>query len=124
MVKTALLCYALVSYREARAELLAAQIAAMKVLHNRATLHHKPTCEELVKHNQFAWVKKYGAVIPKPIGKSDIDAWEQSKRTAKAMRLIDVKGITPSHVFFNHVSMGKRYKTKTKPVVIGKLIFY
>ena len=124
MVKTALICYALVAYREARAELLAAQIAAMKVLENRATLSHKPTCEELIKHRQFAWVRKYGAVIPKPIGKLDVDAWEQSKRTAKAMRLITVKGITPKHVYFNHISMGKRYKTNTKPVVIGKLIFY
>ena len=124
MIKAALFCYALTGFREARGEGLAAQFAVMKVLENRARLNQKPPCVELAKHRQFAFVRKYGVTHPKPIGELDINAWFQSRRIAHALKHVMVKGITPHHTYFNHIKLGKRYKTKTQPVQIGQLLFY
>ena len=46
MIITASLCFALVSYREARSEPIAAQIATMQVLKNRAMLNKEKPCKE------------------------------------------------------------------------------
>jgi spore germination cell wall hydrolase CwlJ-like protein len=126
VVKTALLCLALNSYRETRGEEVAAQIAAMKILQNRAELNHTTVCQEVAKHKQFAWVRKYGITDPKPHGQIDKAAWIQAKQLAKSVLVNDVivKGITPKHTFFNEARMGKRYKTKTKVKRIGKMLFY
>ena len=119
---TALLCYALVIHREARGEPLPAQIAAAKTLHNRAVKSHQPVCTELTKKRQFSFVRKYG--IAKPNGKRDVSAWQRSRKLARTFQKMKVKGITPKHLYFNTLALGKRYKTKTKPVIIGQLIFY
>ncbi len=124
MIKTAAFCLALVIYREARSEDLAAQIATAKILQNRATLNKTSVCGELAKASQFSWVKSYRIVRPKWDGTIDWAAWEQASATARCLNKIEVKGITPKHIYFNNASMGKRFKTKNKPVVIGKLLFY
>jgi spore germination cell wall hydrolase CwlJ-like protein len=124
MVKAALFCLALNAYRETRGEDVAAQIAAMRILQNRATLNHTSICRELAKDRQFSWVRRYGIKHPAPVGEPDKAAWSQAKQMAKNINILNVRGITPKHVFFNTRPMGKRYKTKTKPVVIGHLIFY
>ena len=124
ILKTALLCYALVSFREARSEEVAAQIAALKVLENRATLNHTSVCKELAKYKQFSWVRKYGIVKPQPKGELDKAAWRQSLSLAKSVKDLSVKNITKKYVYFNTVALGKRYKTDTKAVRIGGLLFY
>ena len=124
MIKTAVLCYALTAYREARGEEVAAQIAAMKVLSNRATLNHAPICEELAKHKQFAWVRKYGITHPNPRDEIDKVAWHQAKQLAKSVSEINVSGISKKHIYFNTLALGKRYKTKTHAKKIGGLLFY
>lgn len=124
MIATALLCLALNSYRETRGEEVAAQIAAMKVLSNRATLNHAPICKELAKHKQFAWVRKYGVTHPNPRGELDKAAWHQAKQLAKSVGEIQVKGITPKHIYFNTIKLGKRYRTKTAVKRIGGMLFY
>ena len=126
MIKAMALCYALASFREARGEPVAAQIAVAKILQHRAEKSHKTPCAELTKRRQFAFVKKYGLATPnmKKVGKLDVAAWHRSKRMAKTFRSMSVKGITSRHVYFNTLALGKRYKTKAKPVVIGQLIFY
>ena len=123
-MKTTLLCLALNSYRETRGEEVAAQIAAMKVLSNRASLNHAPVCKELAKHKQFAWVRKYGITHPNPRGELDKAAWHQAKQLAKSVGEISINGIGKRHIYFNTLALGKRYKTKTKPVKIGQLLFY
>ena len=124
MLKTALLCYAITAYRETRSEEVAAQIASMKVLENRATLNQTPVCKELAKHRQFAWVRKYGITHPNPKVEADKAAWVQSLQLARSVKVLSVKGITKKHVYFNTVALGKRYKTETKVVRIGNLLFY
>ena len=121
---TAAMCFALVMYREARSEPIAAQLATAKILHHRATLNKTHVCKELSKHRQFAWTSKYKIIPPVPIGTIDKVAWQQSKKLAKSLNHVSVKGITPNHVYFNTLALGKRYKTKTKPVKLGGLLFY
>jgi spore germination cell wall hydrolase CwlJ-like protein len=118
------MCFALVMYREARSEPIAAQVATAKILEHRATLNQNPACKELSKHRQFAWTRKYKIAPPVPVGTLDKAAWQQSQKLAKSLKLLTVKGITPNHIYFNTLAMGKRYKTKTKSVKIGGLIFY
>jgi spore germination cell wall hydrolase CwlJ-like protein len=124
MMTTALVCLALTSFREARGEEVAAQIAAMKVLSNRATLNHTHVCKEVVKHKQFSWVRRYGVKNPNPKGELDKAAWHQAKQLAKSVGEIQVSGISKKHIYFNTVSLGKRYKTKTSVKRIGKMLFY
>jgi hypothetical protein len=124
ILKTALFCYALTAYREARGQEVAAQIAAMQILQNRATLNRTPVCKELAKHRQFAWVRKYGITQPNPRGELDKVAWQQSLQLAKSVQILNVKGITKKHTYFNTVALGKRYRTDTKLVKIGDLLFY
>jgi spore germination cell wall hydrolase CwlJ-like protein len=124
LIKTALFCLALNSYRETRGEEVAAQIAAMKVLENRATLNHTPICKEVVKHKQFAWVRKYGVTHPNPKGELDKAAWHQAKQLAKSVGEININGISKKHIYFNTLALGKRYHTKTTVKRIGGLLFY
>lgn len=124
MIKTAVLCLALNSYRETRGEEVAAQIAAMKVLENRATLNHTPICSEVAKHKQFAWVRKYGITHPHPQGEFDKAAWHQAKQLAKSVADIHINGISKRHIYFNTLALGKRYHTKTAAKRIGGLLFY
>jgi spore germination cell wall hydrolase CwlJ-like protein len=124
MIKTTLFCLSLVMYREARSEGLDAQIATAKILQNRATIRKTSVCGELAKAAQFSWVKSYRIVKPKWDGSVDWIAWEQAAKTARCLNNLSVKGITPKHIYFNTLAMGKRYKTKTKTVRIGQLLFY
>ena len=126
MIATALLCYALVVHREARGESTAAQIAVAKTLMNRAAKSHKSACHELTKKRQFAFVRKYGLTQPnlKKVGAMDVKAWRKSRELARTFKAKRVRGITSKHVYFNTLKLGKRYRTKTTPVVLGKLIFY
>lgn len=123
---TAALCYALVVHREARSEPVSAQIAVAKTLQNRAAKSHQSACHELTKHRQFAFVRKYGLKTPilKKVGALDVKAWRKSRALAKTFKAKRVRGITSKYVYFNTLKLGKRYKTKTKPIVIGKLMFY
>ena len=126
MIATAALCYALVVHREARGESTSAQIAVAKTLQNRAEKSHKSACHELTKKRQFAFVRKYGLATPnlKKVGRLDVVAWRKSRALAKTFKSKKVRGITSKFVYFNTLKLGKRYRTKTTPVVIGKLIFY
>lgn len=126
MIATALLCYALVVHREARGEPTNAQIAVAKTLQNRAAKSHHSACHELTKHRQFAFVRKYGLKTPnlRKVGRLDVKAWRKSRQLATTFKTKKVRGITNKFVYFNTLKLGKRYRTKTTPVVIGKLIFY
>ena len=123
---TALLCYALVIHRETRGESRDAQVAAAKILQHRAERNHNQPCAELTKKRQFAFVRKYGLATPnlRKVGRMDVAAWKRSKKLARTFKDSNVKGITSKHLYFNTLALGKRYRTKTKAVVIGQLIFY
>jgi hypothetical protein len=121
---TAALCFALVSYREARSEPIAAQIATMQILKNRSKLNREKPCKELAKHRQFAWTSKYKITHPKTIGEKDKSAWQLSQSLSKSLEKVSVKGIKPNYVYFNTLKLGKRYKTKTTPIKLGGLLFY
>jgi hypothetical protein len=118
------LCFALVSYREARSEPIAAQIATMQILQNRAKLNSEKPCKELARHRQFAWTSKYKITPPKPIGQKDLNAWQLSQSLSQSLNKVSVKGIKPNYVYFNTLKLGKRYKTKTTPIRLGGLLFY
>jgi hypothetical protein len=124
LVKSALFCLALNSYRETRDQEVAAQIAAMKILQNRATLNHTHVCKEVAKHKQFSWVRKYGVKNPNPRGELDKAAWKQAKQLAKSVSEISVAGISKKHIYFNTLELGRRYQTKAKAKRIGRLLFY
>jgi spore germination cell wall hydrolase CwlJ-like protein len=124
IIKSTLFCLALNGYRETRGESIAAQIAAMKILQNRATLNRTHVCEEVAKHKQFAWVRKYGVKNPNPRGELDKAAWKQAQQLAKSVDEINVAGISKKHIYFNTLALGRRYQTKTKSKKIGGLLFY
>ena len=117
-------CLALVMYREARGENIAAQLATAKVLQNRAKKRKTGVCRELARKRQFAWTSKYKIEPPKAVGVMDKRAWSLSKRLSKSLEKVNVKGIKPTMVYFNTLPLGKRYRTKNKPVKIGGLLFY
>ena len=118
------LCFALVSYREARGEPVSAQIATMQILKNRAKKRKSGVCKELAKKRQFAWTSKYKIEPPKAVGRMDKRAWFLSRQLSKSLEKVNVKGIKPNMVYFNTLALGKRYRTKTKPVKLGGLLFY
>jgi hypothetical protein len=118
------LCFALVGYREARGESIAAQIATMQILQNRAKLNHEKPCKELARHRQFAWTSKYKITQPKTTGEKDKIAWLLSQQLSQSLNKVSVKGIKPNYVYFNTLKLGKRYKTKTTPIKLGGLLFY
>jgi hypothetical protein len=124
MSATVALCFALVGYREARGESIAAQIATMQILQNRAKLNHEKPCKELARHRQFAWTSKYKITPPKTIGEKDKNAWQLSQSLSQSLNKVIVKGIKPNYVYFNTLKLGKRYKTKTTPIKLGGLLFY
>jgi hypothetical protein len=124
MSVTAALCFALVSYREARGEPISAQIATMQILQNRSKLNREKPCKELARHRQFAWTSKYKITPPKSIGEKDRNAWQLSQSLSQSLEKVSVKGIKPNYVYFNTLKLGKRYKTKTTPIKLGGLLFY
>ena len=124
IVATSLLCFALTAYRETRGEEVAAQIAALKTLQNRSIIRKTSVCSEVARHRQFAWVRKYGIKHPRPRGELDKAAWYQSKQLASSIDIVNVAGISKSHIYFNTLALGKRYKTKTTAKRIGGLLFY
>jgi len=111
-------------YYEARSEPIVAQISTAKILQHRATINKTEVCKELARRKQFTWTQKYRISPPAPVGAKDKAAWQQSLRLSKKIKSLNVRGITTKHVFFNEISMGKRYKTKTKAKRIGRLLFY
>jgi spore germination cell wall hydrolase CwlJ-like protein len=117
-------CLALVMYREARGESIATQIATARILQNRAAKRKTSECKELKRKKQFSWTSKYRVEPPHPVGAKDRAAWRLSQRLSKSLENLKVIGVKPSMVYFNTVSMGKRFKTKNKPHRIGKMIFY
>jgi spore germination cell wall hydrolase CwlJ-like protein len=123
MLKSAVLCLALASYHEARSEPIAAQIAVQKILQHRAISHATSVCKALAMNDQFSFYKRYH-VVPKPVNLIEKCAWSQAKNIALSLIKLQVKGITKDHLYFNETRLGKRYETKTKPVKIGKLLFY
>jgi spore germination cell wall hydrolase CwlJ-like protein len=124
MIVAAATCLALVMYREARGESIATQIATARILQNRAAKRKTSECKELKRKNQFSWTSKYKVEPPHPVGSKDRAAWRLSQRLSKSLENLKVIGVKPSMVYFNTVSMGKRFKTKNKPRRIGKMIFY
>jgi|GEM_PF-2439796 len=121
------LCLTAALYKEARSETPAAQLAVAHVVMARKTTDKTSVCRVIAKRNQFSWVKN-GHVLPMPKASANADkkalkqALDISARVLFGqLRSNKLKG---NYQFFNTVKMGKRYKTKTKAVKIGKLLFY
>ena len=123
---SSLLCLALVGFRETRGEPESSQRAAMLVTENRRhemerrVEHPVSVCKVVSKRRQYAWVSKYGLAIPKTEQKE----WLQSVAIAKSVLAGEVKDLTKGAMFFNTRKLGKRFKTRIKPIVIAAMMYY
>ena len=115
-------------YKEARSETPAAQLAVAHVVMARKTTDKTSVCRVIAKKHQFSWVKN-GRVLPLPKASTDVDklALERAITLSKRVlfgRLRSAKLLSGKYQYFNHTKLGKRYKTQTKAVKLGKLLFY
>lgn len=117
-----MLCLTSNIYHEARGEpLKGRQLVAFVTLHRtKAKGYPKSVCG-VVKHSGMSWVKEKG----KHFGdRNDKTGWIVSKRAALEVVNGNVDDFTNGALFFNHKSLGKRFKTKVKPIIVGNLIGY
>lgn len=120
----ALLCLAMVVFKESRSEPLKSQYAILEVVHNRTKHPSFPNsyCAVVKQKNQFSWYK--GGKIKPP--KYELEAWKESVEIAKSFtnkKTNYAKGA----LFFNSKRLGVRYKITTthgRAVKLGNHVFF
>lgn len=112
------LCFITAMYFEARNTTIDSQIAVKSVLENRSKAYHKPACAELVRKKQFSFVKHGRIPSLRPVGRLDRVAYHKIKN------VVARRNLPSSYLYFNTVGLGKRFHTKNRPIILGKLIFY
>ena len=122
MISEALLCLSIAIFHESRGESLVGQYSVAETIHNRTKHPSFPNnyCDVIKQKHQFSFYK--GSYSLKP-PKYDLEAWEQSKKVAKNFYK-NKTNYTNGSIYFNHKSLGVRYKTNVKPVRYGSHIFY
>ena len=120
----ALLCLAMVVFKESRGEPIKAQYAVLEVVHNRTKHpnHPKDYCSVIKQPRQFSWYK--GGKIKPPT--YELEAWKQSVEVAKSFTNKKTN-YTNGAIFFNHKSLGIRYAITTdhgRAVRLGNHVFF
>lgn len=122
MVSESILCLAIAIFHESRGESKKAQYAVAEVIHNRSkhSEYSDDYCSVIKEKGQFSFVKNHKSVR---VPKYEMEAWRQSLEVAKDFQRKRTNFVGKS-LYFNHVSLGVRYKTNIKSVRIGSHIFY
>lgn len=119
MITSSLLCLALTVYHEARSEPIEAQIGVVEVVMNRTNhpSYSSSICKTIYDYKEFSWTLKKKRV-------KEVKELEKIKQLIPLVLSKRVKGTVGSSLYFNHRSLGKRFKTNNRPRVYGKLVFY
>ena len=118
MITSALLCLTLNVYHESRGEILDTQEAVAAITMNRAKKKPGNVCSTIYKPGSFSWTRNQNLPIKEKL------AFERAKRISSAYLNGKVNKKVGGRLYFNEKRLGKRFKTKFKPVVLGKLIMY
>jgi spore germination cell wall hydrolase CwlJ-like protein len=118
MITTTLLCLTLNIYHESRGESIETQEAVATITLNRSKKLGKGVCKVVYTPSAFSWTRHGSMKI------RDKVAFERAKRVAEGCLRGRVNGKVGDRLYFNEKRLGKRFKTKHKPIVIGKLIMY
>ena len=122
MVDLVTMCLALNVFMESRGESKKAQYAVLEVVHNRSKDSDFPNdyCSVIKQPNAFSWVKNHRSMKPP---KFELEYWKESIAVARDFQR-NRTNYTKGAKYFNHISLGVRYKTSVKSVKIGKHVFY
>ena len=122
MLSESLLCMAIAIFHESRGESKKAQYAVAEVIHNRTKHPNYPNnyCGVVKDKGQFSFVKNQRQLRPP---RYELEAWQKSIEVAKDFKQKKTD-ITKGAIYFNHVKLGIRYKTKVKSVRLGNHVFY
>lgn len=118
MFATTLLCLTMTIYAEARGEPREGQIAVAAITMNRTKDKDRPRtiCGVVSQKGQYTWNKR--------IKVKDKKAYESSKKLASLYLRGRLRSNIGNRSYFNRYELGKKYKTKYKPIRIGKHLFY
>ena len=122
MLDAITLCLAMTVFKEARSEPKKAQYAVLEVVHNRSKDSDFPNdyCSVIKQPNAFSWFKNHKSMTPP---KFELESWKESIAVARDFQSKKTN-YTKGAKYFNHISLGVRYKTSVKSVKIGKHVFY
>jgi spore germination cell wall hydrolase CwlJ-like protein len=103
---------------EARGEPVKSQIAVAYVTLNRTKDKDRPgsICGVVNQKGQYTWNKNSKI--------KESSAYNRAKKLSNLVLNKRISNPIGSRKFFNHVSLGKRYTTLYKPIIIKNLIFY
>jgi N-acetylmuramoyl-L-alanine amidase len=118
MITTTLLCLTLNIFHEARGESIDTQEAVAAVTLNRSKKRGRGVCREVYSPGSFSWTRHSHLKIKEKV------AFERAKRIATAYLSGKVNGRIGDRLYFNERRLGKRFKTKHRPIIIGRLIMY
>lgn len=123
MLDATTLCLSLAIFYEARGESKKGQYAVAEVIHNRTKHNGYPNdyCSVIKQKSQFSFVKNLKSLGVTP--EYDLEAWNRSVQVAKDFRQNKTTYVGKA-LYFNHVSLGIKYKTNVRSVRIGKHVFY
>ena len=123
MLDAITLCLAMTVFKEARSEPKKAQYAVLEVVHNRSISPKFPNndyCSVIKSKGQFSWFKNHKSMTPP---KFELESWKESIAVARDFQSKRTN-YTRVATYFNHTSLGVRYKTSVKSVKIGQHVFY
>lgn len=118
MIASTLLCLTLNIFHESRGETIEAQEAVAAVTINRARKYSKSICKVVHQPAAFSWTRHSNLKV------KDKVAFERAKRIAAYCLRGKINKRMKGRLYFNEKGLGKRYKTKYKPIILGKLIYY
>lgn len=119
MFTTLLLCLSLNIYHEARGESTRTQEAVAAITMNRTKVKDKPrdVCEVVYYPYAFSWTNHPNKI-------KDKEAFLKAKKIARAYLAGKTNRLIGNRLYFNEKRLGKRYKTKNKPILLGGLLMY
>lgn len=115
---SALLCLTLNIFHESRGELVEVQEAVAAVTINRTKEYSKSICEVVYSKAAFSWTRHHNLKV------KDRVALERARRIASDYLGGKVNKQIGNRLYFNEKRLHKRFKTKHKPILLGKMIFY
>jgi spore germination cell wall hydrolase CwlJ-like protein len=85
---------------------------------NRSKKYSKGICKVVYSPAAFSWTRNKNLKIKDKI------AFEKAKRIAASYLQGNRNSKIGDRLFFNERTLGKRFKTKNKPIIMGKLMYY
>jgi N-acetylmuramoyl-L-alanine amidase len=118
MITSALLCLTLNIFHESRSESQETQEAVAMVTMNRANRNPGNICRVVYAPHMFSWTRHSNLKVKEKV------AFERAKRIASEYLRGKVNSRISNRLYFNERRLGKRFRTKHRPIIIGRLIMY